>query len=461
MSYITGTNRLQLCLFNGTLDEIIETDNIVRFIDAYIDKMDLGKLEIFIPKRSIQDDRGRPAYSPRLLLKIYTYSYLNNIRSSRKIEKECKRNIELIWLTEQLAPDHWSIANFRKNNNKAFKKLFKEFLQFCHDLKLLSLELTAIDGTKMKGKNHNDNVYKREFLEKIRESLDVKIDSYLKELESNDSCEHDTYEFLTEDIKEKLKRFESHKAKLEFINKIFETDADLEKYFANDPDCRFQYDCGRTISGYNGQIAVDAKNKLIVANDVTQLNNDTHQLNSMQEKIKETKAALGIDKKTFCVADAGYYTESEIVKSEKGDDFNSYIPHPRDVKKKKQRKPNETKVPRNGFLKTDFIYDRELDIFICPEGQELTKRGTTGALEGEVRKFKYTCVSCVDCKSRHLCSTSKENRSVAATENHKEMMAFHAKVTSELGKKIIKKRKEIVEHPFGTIKHNWGYREFM
>jgi transposase len=201
MKYITGTNRKQLCLFNESLDDIIEEDNVVRFIDEYINKLDLDNLEI----KTTESRKGRPPYHPRLYLKIYVYSYLIKIRSSRKIETECKRNIEMIWLTEQLTPDHWSISNFRKQNRKALTNIFKEFVMFCHSIELLDLKLAAIDGTKMRGQNHIGNIFKREEIDNAREKIEEKISEYLSELENNDENEYQDYNLLSKGLKKKYK----------------------------------------------------------------------------------------------------------------------------------------------------------------------------------------------------------------------------------------------------------------
>ncbi len=216
--YIVGTPRMQLCLFSENLDEMVSADHIVRFIDIYVEKLDLIKLEI----SNIELRQGRPGYNPTLYLKIFIYSYLNKVRSSRKIERECQRNLELIWLTNQLAPDHWSLSNFRKTNTKALKNLFKEFLKFCHKLELMSFDCVAIDGTKVRAQNHLSNIYKRDQMDKLMEKAEKKIDEYIKEIEVNDKKEKDEYEFLNKNIPQKIKQLVAHKEKLAVISRIFE-----------------------------------------------------------------------------------------------------------------------------------------------------------------------------------------------------------------------------------------------
>ena len=457
MNFIKGTSRDQLCLFEEKLDDIIQEEHLVRFIDIYVDKLDLVELEI-----NINDKAKGIGYNPTLYLKIYIYSYLNKIRSSRKIERECKRNLELIWLTKQLAPDHWSISNFRKMNKKALKNIFKEFLKFCHKLELLSFDCIAIDGTKIRTQNSMSNVYKKEEIDKVLKKIEQKIDEYLAELESNDKKEQDEYEFLNKNIPQKLKQLEKHKNKLEFIKEIFKENPDLKRYFANDPESNFQKDNGRCIVGYNCQSAVDEKNKLIISTDVTSENNDIHQLNNMKEKINEAKSELEVDKKSICVADAGYHSEAEIIKAVKDENVDVYIPHPRDVKtKEKQGRDKKNKVPAKGYEKENFIYDKERNIFICPKKQVLKQIGK-GSIKDGIKKIKYQCKNCKGCEVFGFCTTNeRDGRTIEISENFEKMEKFREKVKSDLGKKIVQKRKELVEHPFGTIKRNFGYTYFM
>lgn len=455
MRYIEGTNRDQLSLFENKLDEIISEDHVVRFIDAYVDKLDLEKIGI----KNIDEKKGRPGYSPYLYLKIYIFSYLNRTRSSRKIERECKRNIELIWLTEQLSPDHWSISNFRKENKEALKNIFKEFLNFCYKLKLLSFECIAVDGTKMRALNNNGNVYKKENLGKLEVKIEQKINEYMEGLENEDEKDKDEYEFLNKNIPKKIKQLMNHKEKLEEIKKIFDENPDIERYYANDPDCRFQKDNGRYITGYNCQTAVDEKHKLIISTDITNDNHDHHQINNMKDRVSEVKKEMNDNKKTVLVADAGYYAESEIIRFLEDYNYDVYIPHPNDLAKRRDYKKGK-KIPSQGYEKNDFKYDSQNDVFICPEGQLLIKIGS-GTISRRIKKINYRCKSCNNCEKRDLCTRNKRGRELEVFEKHLEMKQFNEKVNSKTGKRIIEKRKEIVEHPFGTIKRNLGYSYFM
>jgi transposase len=326
--YISGTGREQLYLFENKLDDIISDNNPVRFIDAYVDKLDLIKLGF----RNNRTDgkKGRPPYHPGMMLKIYIYGYLNRLRSSRKLETECGRNTELIWLTCKLAPDFKTIADFRKNNKAAIKQIFREFLKLCHKLELLSLGCVAVDGTKERAKNHLDNIYRKETMDQISARIHDKIEKYIEELEKNDRAEEAEYDFLSKNLTEKLSKLKKKEHKIDIIKQMFAEDPDLEIYFGEDQDSRYMQDNNRINAGYNCQTAVDEKNKLIIAQDVTNESNDLHQLHSMMNNISEVKEELEVENKTIVVADAGYFDEREIVKAVNAENFDVYVSHPRD-----------------------------------------------------------------------------------------------------------------------------------
>ncbi|MBU4270197.1 IS1182 family transposase [Candidatus Dependentiae bacterium] len=459
--FITGTSRDQLNLFEEKLDELISSENPSRFIDAYVDKLDLKKIGFKIP--GTHGGKGRPAYEPSMMLKIYIYGYLNRIRSSRKLEAECNRNIEMIWLTNRLFPDFKTIADFRKDNKKGIKTIFREFLNLCQKLELLSFQCVAIDGTKERAKNHLDNIYRKEAIEKIGLRIQDQIEKYLDELEKNDKSEEAEYEFLSKNLREKLAKLNKSQDKIDIIKQVFCENPELEIYFANDTDSRYMKDNNRISAGYNCQTAVDEKNKLIIAHDVTNESNDQHQLNNMKDRVSALKNDFKIDSKTIVVADAGYFEEKEILKAEEDECFEIYVSHPRDSHDQKTKiKEEENKIPAKGFLKDDFKYDKGRDVFECPEGKELRKIGN-GFIDRRTgtRKFKYSCRECDECNKKKSCTNDKNGRSIKVTEFFNEINEFREKCNSDIGKRLLAKRKEIVEHPFGTIKHSWGYRQFM
>jgi transposase len=456
--YINEESREQIHLFEEKLDDIISKDNPARFIDAYIEKIDLKKLGFII---SGESNTGRPAYRPSTLLKIYIYGYLNRIRSSRKLEAECMRNVELMWLTGRVTPDFKTIADFRGYNKIGLKNIFREFLRLCHKLELVSLKYVAIDGTKKRAQNGLDNIYKRESIDSIEKQINERIDQYIAELDRLDKEEENEYEFLSRNLPEKISQLKKKKDKVEIIKKIFQTNPELEIFFANDPDSRYMKDNNRVNAGYNCQTAVDEKNNLIVANDVVNESNDLHQLNNMIDQVRETKEDLGEDGRTITAADAGYFQEEEIVKASNLDDFDVYVSHPRDTGEKNKKKKND-KIPAKGYTRDNFKYDIENDHFTCPEGKILMRSGN-GYVNKKTggKKYQYVCKEYKGCSNRNLCTNDKRGRTVKATEHIKEIMAFRDKCNSESGKLAIKKRKETVEHPFGTLKGNWGYRYFM
>jgi transposase len=456
--YVEEESREQIHLFEEKLDDIIRKDNPVRFIDAYVERIDLKKLGFII---SGESDTGRPAYRPSTMLKIYIYGYLNRIRSSRKLEAECARNIDLMWLTGRVTPDFKTIADFRGHNKNGLKNIFKEFLRLCHKLELVSLKYVAIDGTKKRAQNGLDNIYKRELIDSIDEQINNRIDQYIAELDRTDKEEENEYEYLSRNLPEKISKLKKKKEKVEIIKKIFEENPELEIFFANDPDSGYMKDNGRINAGYNCQTAVDEKNNLIVANEVVNESNDLHQLNNMIDKVREIKKEFGEEDNTMAAADAGYFEEKEIVKAASLGDFDVYVSHPRDSSEKKKVRKKD-KVPAKGYEKDDFIYDTDNDQFICPEGKVLVKSGN-GFVDKQTggRKYRYVCRECKNCSKRDVCTNNKRGRMVKATENMKDIMVFREKCNTELGKRVLKKRKETVEHPFGTLKGNWGYRYFM
>ena len=269
VDYRQGIPRGQLILYQHCIDEMVTEENIVRFIDAYIDSLDMYALGF----RMNENKTGAPAYRPQLKLKIYVYGYLNGVRSSRRLERECAKNVELIWLAEGLAPDFKTIADFRKDNSKALKAVFKAFLTLCHKLELINLQTVAIDGTKMRGQNSSNEIYRRNQMEKIEQEIQEKIDGYLSKLDEVDELEGKTGVLVNEEkvgeLRKRLEKQVNRKKKVEVIKELFEEDGQLRTYFATDEESRLQNDKGKIRPGYNVQTAVDDKHKLIVVAEVT------------------------------------------------------------------------------------------------------------------------------------------------------------------------------------------------
>ena len=458
MKHIEGEDREQIVLYEETLDSIISENNAVRFIDDYVEKMNLRSMQFKVR----DSEMGRPSYTEKLLLKIYIYGYFNRIRSSRKLETECKRNIELIWLTGRLTPDFKTIANFRKDNKEGIKKIFKEFLKICYKLDLLSFDLVGIDGTKIRAQNSNNNVYKREKIDVVLGRINHKIDEYLKEMETNDKAEKGEYEVLCGKIEDRLKNIRTRKEKVEAIKKMFEENPELEKYFANDKESVYVKDKGSISPGYNLQAAVDNKNKLIVAIDITRESNDQNQIVNMSDQVENIKEEIGIKKEgeTIKVADAGYYSEQQIIKAQDAG-HKIYVAHPVDAKKQKDSyQENPKKVPSPEYELSKFRYDKERDVYICPKEKVLNKIGGPKKDVRGKETVYYKCRACKQCSEMVLCTKDKSGRKLQVYSRKQEIDEFDKKIRSEEGKKIISMRKEICEHPFGTIKRNFGYTYF-
>lgn len=464
MEYIQGTSRDQLVIFQSHLDEIICKDAPVRFIDEYIESLDIEEIGFQIPKLNT----GRPPFDPRLLLKIYVYCYFEKIRSSRKIEKECSRNQELIWLTCNLIPDFKTIADFRKNNKDGLTGVFKSFLLFCKELDLLSLDVTAVDGTKMRGQNGLNEVYNRKTIDSVEAKIEEKIEKYLKELDENDNQDSDELKLDQKKVTNLLGRLENlqkRKKKVGEIKKKFINDPNLETYFATDPDARFQSDKGKVRPGYNPQISIESKNNLIIVNEVTNQSNDLKQVTPMKKKIREIKEILDINQKTKVLFDAGYDSEKSILENKDDLENISLIQDKKvAVQKNIQRGKKQAKkkrLPQEEFENTAFEYIAEEDEFECPAGNRLKKNGSKKKDKNDREVFEYKCEDCQDCKYREKCTSSTSGRMLKVSAHASEIKEYKKWISSEENKKLLSRRKEMVEHPFGVLKRNWGFDYFM
>jgi transposase len=463
VEYIQGIPRNQIHLFIESLDELIDENHIVRFIDAYVDTLNMEGLGF---KTSMMRTGAQP-YSEQLKLKIYIYGYFEKIRSSRRLEKECLRNKEMIWLTEGLAPDFKTIADFRKDNNKAFRNIFREFLTVCHKLELLSFDTVAIDGTKFRGQNSLNEVYKKERMKKIEAEIQERIDQYIKELDEIDHKEQETSMFINQERIKKitglLTKQMNRLDKIKIIEGLFESDPELNIYYSTDEECRLQSDKGKIRPGYNPQTAIEEKNKLIVVADVTNEQNDIHQLTPMIEQVKEIKAELGVTGNTNGIADAGYFSEKGILANLNQENINIVVSP--DAENKKIRKNEESdKIPAEGFEQKDFYYDKEKDVFVCPQGHELKKINHTPRVDRHGKDVdEYRCDSqiCDCCPQKSLCTNSKNGRMVKVSVNKEVMQAYLGGLKTDENKFLIRKRKKLVEHPFGTIKRAFGYTYFL
>ena len=425
MTHIHGG---QLLLLPEAIDDYVATDNPVRFIDAFVEGLDLRVtgFERVEPKAT-----GRPGYAPGDLLKLYIYGYLNRVRSSRRLEVECHRNIEVIWLLRSLKPDFKTIADFRSDNRAAFKKIFREFVILCRRLDLFGRELLAVDGTRIKAVNNKDRNFTTGSLQKSIEAADKKLQDYLKRLDAGDAEERATggsrVKNLAEKIKALKKKRDEYAAHLSALEKSGESQVSL-----TDPDSRAMAAYTKAGVGYNIQIAVDAKHKMIVEQAVS---NDVLDMGLLQRTAEPAREILEVEK-IDVVADKGYFRTEDIASCEEAG-LTPHVP-----------RPQRGAAVKNGFFRKDeFHYDAKQNAYICPAGQALTP-----IREGKLRALKKVdygnAKACRACALRPHCT--KDVRAVSRLENEDALdrMAERLKARPE----ILERRREIVEHPFGSIK---------
>jgi len=440
MRYIQGEDREQFTLFPETMDEYITENNPIRFIDAFVKNLDMRNLGF---KYSTTKDTGRKPYNPQDLLKLYIYGYLNKIRSSRQLEKATHKNIELIWLLQKLQPDFKTIADFRKDNTKPIKKVCREFTLLCKHLDLFGCELIAIDGSKFSASNSNGKNYTRNKLERLHKKVDQQIDDFLKQMDRGDKTESSISDVSTEELNQKIEKLKERKDKYEKLQSEIEQSGQGQ-ISLTDPDSRMMKTQKGKDVAYNVQISTDSKHKLIVTHDVTNEINDMKLLHPMASESKEILETEELE----AVADAGYF-ERENIKSCHDDGIKTYVPAP-------TRSHNKS---LGIYTIDDFIHNPQEDTYECPAGQILTFRGyRKRKASGQVEK-KYTTHACYTCGQKLKCTRTKTTRYIYRWEHEEVMEQLYQRM--EERPEIIKKRKALVEHPFGTIKHAMEHRYFL
>ncbi len=436
MSYIKGISRNQTLLFPEVIEDYIEEDNPVRFIDAYVDSLDLVELKF---KYAVEAETGRPPYNPTDMLKLYIYGYLNSIRSSRNLEKETYRNIEVVWLLKKLHPDFKTIADFRKDNKKAIKKVCREFILLCKKLELFGAELIAIDGSKLRAVNSKERTYTPNRLKQLIKHLDKKIEDYFRGCDSQDKKESEVKKVDKDQLNAKIKSLLNRREKYQDIFNDLEARG-KKQVSLTDEDSRLMHTSQGQQVSYNAQIAVDEKNNLIVAEDVT---NDVTDINSLSEIAMEAKETLGVEQ-IDAVTDMGYYNGSEIKRSiEEG--ITPYI-----------SKPDTSANTKLGlFGKNKFKYNSKRDCYICPAGEELPFRFNAYE-KGRHIKY-YWNKKCKACSLKPKCTRNKNFRRITRWIDEDILDEMQTRV--DANPQMMWKRKCIVEHPFGTLKRtmNQGY----
>ena len=437
--FVEGIDRNQSSLFPAELEDYVAGDNPVRAVDAFVDGLDLGKLGF---GRVNPLEKGRPCYHPATLLKIYIYGYLNRVPSSRRLERECQRNIELVWLTGQLAPDFKTIADFRKDNGKAIREVCRIFVALCRELDLLSVAGVAIDGSKFKAVNARDKNFTEAKMKRRLERIDESIARYMAQLETADRHGDAVPEAKVARLKDKIAKLKEEVTRLNAINAEMMKSED-KQISLTDPDARSMATSGKDtgIVGYNVQTAVDTKNHLIVAHEVTNVGTDRHQLSNMAEQARTEMGVETLD----AVADRGYYTGEEIRACEEAG-ITVTLP-----------KPLTSGAKAAGrFGKQDFVYVAADDVYICPARERLTYR-FTGEEDGKMMR-RYWTSSCKTCALKTKCTTGPERR-IARWEHEVVLETVQARLDQHPEKMTT--RRSTVEHPFGTIKCWMGATHFL
>ncbi len=439
--FVEGADRDQATLFPECLEDWIDEDNPVRVIDVFVDNLDLADLGFDGVE---PQSTGRPSYHPAVLLKLYVYGYLNAVQSSRRLEREANRNVEVMWLTRRLAPDHKTIADFRKDNGPAIRKVCARFVELCRRMGLLSVASVAIDGSKFKAVNNRDRNFTEGKMARRMAQIEESVARYLHQLESADRQERTKARAMRINrLNEKIATLAEEMKRLEAIEKQRLAQPDQQISFT-DPDARSMATSGRGsgVVGYNVQAAVDTQNHLIVAHEVTTSGSDRAQLAPMS---KLTKEVLGVDRLDV-VADRGYFTSEQILEcAEAG--VTVTVPKP-------QTSNNRA---RGQFGKPDFRYVASEDMYICPADEALVfvshKRETDG-----LSLRRYETRACSRCKLRKQCTTSAY-RSIARWE-HEHILEDVQRRLDE-NPQAMRLRRETVEHPFGTIKARMGATHFL
>jgi transposase len=438
--FVEGVDRGQGTLFPERLEDWIGEDNPVRVIDVFVDELDLGGLGF---GRVDPQATGRPAYHPAVLLKLYVYGYLNRVQSSRRLEREAGRNVEVMWLTGRLAPDHKTIADFRKDNGPAIRKVCSKFVALCRQLDLFADASVAIDGAKFKAVNNRDRNFTRAKMKRRMEQVEESVARYLHQLDSADRQEPSLARATkTARLKDKIATLKEEMQRLKKLE-VRMLAAPDQQISLTDPDARSMATSGRGsgIVGYNVQTAVDTKHHLIAAHEVTNVGTDRAQLSPMAKK---TKAALEADKLDV-VADRGYFNGEEILACDEAG-ITVTLPKPLTSGSK----------AKGRFGKQDFVYLAEDDVYRCPAGERLVYHYTNVEKGRTLRR--YWTNACQSCVLKDQCTTGKERR-ITRWEHEHLLEAVERRLDEHPEK--MRQRRKTVEHPFGTIKSWMGSTHFQ
>jgi transposase len=438
--FVDGVERGQSTLFPECLEDWINEDNPVRVIDVFVEELDLAELGF---GRVDPKTTGRPSYHPSVLLKLYIYGYLNRVQSSRRLEREAGRNVEVMWLTGRLVPDHKTIADFRKDNGQAIRRVCSRFIALCRTMGLFTDASVAIDGSKFKAVNNRDKNFTRAKMKRRLEQIEESIARYLHQMDSADRQEPSPAGATkTTRLKDKIVKLKEEMQRLEKLDVQMRAAPD-QQISLTDPDSRSMATSGRGsgVVGYNVQAAVDTKHHLIIAHDVTNVGTDRAQLSRMAKQTKEILGTESLD----VVADRGYFSGEEILACDMAG-ITVTLPKPLTSGNKLKGR----------FVKPDFRYVPQEDVYLCPAGERLAYHYTNE--EEGLKLRRYWTNACQACGMKARCTTGKERR-ITRWEHEHVIEAVQRRLDENPEK--MRQRRETVEHPFGTIKARMGATHFL
>ena len=438
--FIEGEDRGQVTLFPERLEDYVAGDNPVRVVDAFVEQLDLCGLGF---KRVDPSDSGRPGYHPSVLLKLHIYGYLNRVQSSRRLEREAARNVEVMWLLGRLVPDHKTIADFRKDNGRGIRKTCVQFVTLCRQFGLLAAASVAIDGAKFKAVNTRDRNFTKGKMKRRMAQIEESVARYLGQLDSADRQEPSLARTTKIDhLNDKIAKLKAE------MDRLAELEQEMlarpeQQISQTDPDARSMATSGRGsgMVGYNVQSAVEPEHHLIVTHEVRNEGTDKSLLSPMAKRVK---AAFGVEELEV-VADRGYYKSEEILACHEAG-ITVTLPKP-------QTSNNKAKAL---FVKPDFVYLADEDVYRCPAGNYLIYRFT--AKERGLILHRYWTSACQDCAIKDKCTTGKQRR--ITRWEHEQVLDEVQQRLDEHPEKM-RQRRETVEHPFGTIKYWMGYTHFQ
>ena len=439
MGYIEGVDRHQVAMFPEALDDYVGADSTVRVIDEFVAGLDLKALGF---RRASPAGEGAPGYDPRALLGLYIYGYLNRTRSSRRLEAETHRNLEVIWLMRKLRPDHKTIADFRRVHPRELKEVTGRFLLLCRELELLDGTIVLVDGTKLRAQNAQERNYTAERTKRMIEQVEASIAKYLVELDRQDREEKGTSGPTDGDLPRKLEALRARQKELQAIEGQIERTG--EQVSLTDPDSRLMTTRKGVEVSYNAQIAVDSKHALIVAWEVTNDGNDLEQLGPMALAAKES---LGVEALEVA-ADSGYHSPAQIALCE-ANGVTPYVPGTRTT---------SNSANAGLFTKEEFEYSEERDAYRCPAGEWLERRSHSYTKNGRVLGYYSNAGACRGCPMRAQCTRDRYARRIIRRPEEAQVMAMRKRLAQRPEMMV---RRKLVEHPFGTLKRGMDMGYFL